>query len=252
MKRLPSGSGSIATAEFVAECSDMMIPLGGSLSYFSVVPLDEQETQRLILDPAGALPPRVCEILPNLCLVLVPYLAMDVDGGVSGVRVAFQPPGEEIQLYVAMESLSGENCLFIAVLDEGFYDTHIVFYRALAEEIVRRAGEDFARPFSEVLDNELRVRAHGEVHERAWKLKKDLLQLKRDHSDGEEVLADYRRQALEDTLTLYLHGLCCDVEVDAGPTQLPSKYVRKRLLLLKDQLPPPDEVALFPEDLDLL
>ena len=59
----------------------------------------------------------------------------------------------------------------------------------------------------------------------------------------------YRRQALEDTLALYLHGLCCDIDIEVGPKQLPSKHVRKRLLALKEQLPPPDGVALFPEDL---
>ena len=252
MEHLPHESGTISTAEFVAECRDMMIPLGESLSYFSVVPLDERETQRLVLDPAGALPPRVCEILPNLRLILVPYLALDFNGGSSRALVAFQPPAEEEQLYVAMESLADENCLFIAMLDEEFYDTHIVLYRALAQEIVQRGGADFARSFNEALDSELRGRANGEVHERAWRLKRDYLQVKRPGSDRDEVLAEYRQQALEDTLTLYLHGLCCDIEVDAGPKQLPSKLMRKRLLLLKDQLPPPAAVALFPEDLDLV
>ena len=252
MQHRPAESGAIPTAEFAAECSEMMIPLGESLAYFSVVSLNERETKRLILGPAAALPPRVCQILPDLRLILVPYLATNSDGSGNGTQVRFLRPKEDDELYVAVESVDGKNCLFLAVLEEEYYDSHNTLYRALAAEIVRRADEEFARPFNAALDRELQARAHGEVHEKAWGLKSDLLTMKRPGSDRDEVLAQYRKQALEDTLTLYLHGLCCDIEVDAGPKQLPSKYIRKRLLVLKDQLPPPDQVALFPEDLDAL
>ena len=44
---------------------------------------------------------------------------------------------------------------------------------------------------------------------------------------------DYARQSFVDTMTLYLHGLCCDIDVETGPRQLPSRYLRKRLETLK-------------------
>ena len=49
-------------------------------------------------------------------------------------------------------------------------------------------------------------------------------------------------------MTLYLHGICCDIDVETGPRQLPSRYLRKRLQLLRSQYPPPDGYAVFPEE----
>jgi hypothetical protein len=54
---------------------------------------------------------------------------------------------------------------------------------------------------------------------------------------------------MSDTLVLYLHGLCCDIDVESGPRQLASRFVRRRLERLRDLLPPPAGVALFPEEL---
>ena len=38
-------------------------------------------------------------------------------------------------------------------------------------------------------------------------------------------------------MTLYLHGLCCDIDVETGPRQLPSRHLRKRLEALKSLFP---------------
>jgi hypothetical protein len=53
-----------------------------------------------------------------------------------------------------------------------------------------------------------------------------------------------------DTLTLYLHGICCDIDVDTGPRQLPSRFMRRRLMLLEELFPPPKGYAVFPEQLE--
>ena len=251
MQHLSTESTSLATAEFIAKCSDMMIPLRGSLAYFSVVPLDERESERLIFDPTSAFPPRVSEIIPKLRLVLVPYLesSSGPDDAETGVRIAFQPPADSARRYAEFEKCNGASYLFIAVRDEELFDAHILLYRTLAGKLIDRAGPELAQPFYDQVDSELDARAHGEVHELAWRCKQDLLSYSGDRAGRLAALADYRRQALEDTLTLYLHGLCCDLELEPGPKQLASKYIRKRLLLLKDQLPPPDGVALFPEEL---
>ena len=51
-------------------------------------------------------------------------------------------------------------------------------------------------------------------------------------------------------MTLYLHGICCDIDVEPGPRQLPSRHLRKRLNFFKTLYPPPDGYAVFPEDDD--
>ena len=67
-------------------------------------------------------------------------------------------------------------------------------------------------------------------------------------SKDTKAFRDYVKQAFVDTLTLYLHGICCDIDVDTGPRQLPSRYLRKRLQTLRDMFPPPEGYAVFPEE----
>jgi hypothetical protein len=62
-----------------------------------------------------------------------------------------------------------------------------------------------------------------------------------------KVFRDYARQSFIDTLTLYLHGICCDIDVETGPRQLPSRHLRKRLNVLFGLFPPPSGYAVFPE-----
>ncbi len=244
-------STELTTSEFIAQCRGMMIPVGDSVAYFSVLPLDEQESERLVFEPLSSLPPKVLEILPMLRLVLVPYLAADPNPKQDqlGSRIAFDEPAGESRRFAAFESSEGENFVFVAVREEGLFDAHIVLYSTLSIEIVNRVGAAIGDPFNKLLDSELDSNARGEVNELPWELKKELLSLASDADTRPEVFDNYRREALEQTLTLYLHGLCCDIDVDNGPKQLASSYIRKRLVLLKEQLPPPKGVALFPEEL---
>lgn len=241
----------LTTAEFVTQCRDTMIPLAGSLAYFSIIPIDDKETERLVFDPASAFPPRLSEIIPNLRLILVPFLEFgSQDGnGDQGYSIVFQRPPDDRKCLSAFDASNGDNYLFLAIRDEGLFDAHVLLYRSLASKLISLGGSGFAKRFYAMLDDELARGARGEVFESAWRLKNEVLSYTGDSSGKADVLARYRRQALEDTLTLYLHGLCCDIDVDAGPKQLPSKLIRNRLMLLRSQLPPPEGVALFPEEL---
>jgi hypothetical protein len=73
---------------------------------------------------------------------------------------------------------------------------------------------------------------------------------KKGTSRASSAFREYARQSFIDTLTLYLHGICCDIDVDTGPRQLPSRYLRKRLIELEELFPPPQGYAVFPEQLD--
>ena len=247
----PPVAARLTTAEFVTQCRDTMIPLAGSLAYFSIIPIDEKETERLILDPTSAFPPRLTEIIPNLRLVLVPYLESGVSDDEANSRhaIVFRPPPDEKRCLAAFTGSNGDNYLFLAIRDEGLFDAHVLLYRNLADKIITLAGEEFSEPFYAMVNSELSKHVRGEVFENAWQLKKEVLCYQGDSKGRAKILARYQRQALEDTLTLYLHGLCCDIDVDAGPKQLPSKLIRARLMLLRSQLPPPKGIALFPEEL---
>jgi len=103
--------------------------------------------------------------------------------------------------------------------------------------------------FYQQLREELNAEVHGEVDERSWHLKQSLVRRQANIRKETKLFRDYARQAFEDTLTLYLHGTCCDIDVETGPRQMPSRYLRKRLELLFSLYPPPEGYAVFPEQL---
>jgi len=103
--------------------------------------------------------------------------------------------------------------------------------------------------FYQQLREELNAEVHGEVDERSWHLKQSLTRRQTNIRKETKLFRDYARQAFEDTLTLYLHGTCCDIDVETGPRQMPSRYLRKRLELLQSLYPPPAGYAVFPEQL---
>jgi hypothetical protein len=100
-----------------------------------------------------------------------------------------------------------------------------------------------------VLREEMTTDVHGEVDEPSWRMKQALRRSPTKSRTG-KAFREYARQSFTDTLTLYLHGICCDIDVDTGPRQLPSRYLRKRLMALEQLFPPPKGYAVFPEQLE--
>ncbi len=248
---IPANS-KISSAEFAAQCRGQMIPLNSWLSYFSVIPLDESDLQRLVYDPASAMPAKLSEITPRLRIVFVPFLEKPAAGNGAGAEapvISFQVPAAIERMLSGHLDADGETFIFLSIDNEEVVDAHHVLYRKLAELIIDRADQSALEPFHNLVRAEIREDIHGEIDERAWQLKNELLSKQKDTCRETKLMAAYRRQALEDTLLLYLHGLCCDIDVAGGPKYLASGHIRKRLLLLKEFLPPPSGVALFPEDL---
>ncbi len=242
----------VPSEEFATQCRGQMIPLDKWISYFSVVPLNEGELQRLVYDPASAIPSKMAEIIPKLRIVLVPFLEKPPRSNGSGSKgpiISFQLPAKTKRMVAGNLETNGETYIFLSIHDEDVADAHYILYQQLAELVATRAGGAEVEAFYELLRAEIGGNVHGEIDERAWQLKDELLRKQKDPCRKTKLLAAYRRQALQDTLTLYLHGLCCDIDVDAGPRQLASGHIRKRLMVLKGFLPPPNGVALFPEEL---
>ncbi|MGC2659967.1 MAG: hypothetical protein WA324_18570, partial [Bryobacteraceae bacterium] len=117
--------------------------------------------------------------------------------------------------------------------------------------VVEKWSQHAETAYAELIQEELKASVHGEVDDESWLAKQNLLRrqsgpVKR----GSPLFLAYLRQSFIDTLTLYLHGICCDIDVETGPRQLPSRYLRKRLTLLKALYSPPGGYAVFPEDAD--
>ena len=137
--------------------------------------------------------------------------------------------------------------LVFAIKDQEVADYHYFFYRAAATIAADHFRPEKLAGYYDLVREELRSRVHGELDEEAWKLKQVVLQRQSDVRRDTKLFRSYARQSLIDTLTLYLHGICCDIDVETGPRQLPSRYLRRRLELLHDISLLPKAVPCFPK-----
>ncbi len=140
--------------------------------------------------------------------------------------------------------------LALGIKDIEVADYHYQFYNALAGAAGGATGpRDVQERFYRTIREELSAEVHGEVDEKSWHLKQALLRRQTNVRKETKLFREYARQAFEDTLTLYLHGTCCDIDVETGPRQMPSRYLRRRLELLLSLFPPPEGYAVLPEQL---
>ncbi|MFB3777382.1 MAG: hypothetical protein ACE141_07210 [Bryobacteraceae bacterium] len=242
----------ISVEEFAARCREAMIPVTSKFSYFPASPLGEDDLKDYVEEPVAALPPRLIAGLVPVCIALVPYLEKSngkEKGAPAADMVSFERPAENRQAAFGRLALSGQATLVFAIKDRPVADYHYHFYHALAELVADAGDEADQNQFYSLLREELRSRVHGEVDQEGWHLKEALLRRQTNLRRETKLFREYARQAYVDTLTLYLHGLCCDIDVESGPRQLPSRYLRKRLAMLESLFPPPEGYAVFPEQI---
>ncbi len=239
--------GKLRAQEFAERFRHEVIPLTNSVSYFSALPVAEEDLRDYLQDPVAALPPAVQAILPRLLVFLVPYL--EKPNGKGEELVTFEKPPEKTQVASAQLN-SGEGAVIVlAVKDREVAECHYYFYRAVATLAAEHVPAEVEEAFNRLLRDELGNRVHGEVDEPGWQLKQSLLRRQTNMRRETKAFRTYARQALIDTLTLYLHGICCDIDVETGPRQLPSRFLRRRLELLESYFPPPPGYAVFPEEI---
>jgi len=242
-----NGQPRLTVAELSTRCRGQFIPLTNTFSYFCTPPMAEEDLRQYLHDPIAALSPVICVDLGTLGLALVPYL--EKGNGRAGDAVSFEKPPEGRQLTSARVEAGGMTILVLATKEEDIANYHYTFYNAVATLIADKWQFGERESFYQQLREELRAEVHGEVDERSWHLKQALVRRQTNIRKETKLFRDYARQAFEDTLTLYLHGTCCDIDVETGPRQMPSRYLRKRLELLFSLYPPPEGYAVFPEQL---
>jgi hypothetical protein len=237
----------LTVEELATRFSGEMVPLGSKFAYFTAMPVAEEDLKQYLDDPIAALPPAICENLPHIDVILVPYL--EKGNGKEGDLVVYEKPHEGRQIAASRHVSEESAALVFAIKDEDVSDFHYSFYNAIASLAANRWPPDTQESFFRVLREELSSEVHGEVDERSWHLKQGLLRRQTNIRRETKLFREYAAQSFEDTLTLYLHGICCDIDVETGPRQMPSRYLRKRLDLLHALYPPPEGYAVFPEDL---
>jgi len=253
-----SDLAKLSVRQFAERFRSEMIPLSNTFSYFCAsVPLSEEDLKEYLEEPVAALPPSIAAALPKISILLVPYLERSNGGraregtkekAASADYVSIEKPPDGRTSTSTQLKLGSETVLAFALKDQEVAEYHYRFYHLLATVLGEQWSEDTEARYSRVLREELNVDAHGEVDEPSWRLKQGLRRSK--NAAAAKAFRAYARQSFIDTVTLYLHGICCDIDVDTGPRQLPSRYLRKRLMALEEMFPPPAGYAVFPEQLD--
>jgi hypothetical protein len=245
----------LSVTQFAERFRGEMIPLSNTFSYFCAsVPMSEEDLKEYLEEPVAALPPAIAGALPKISILLVPYLERG-DGhekrkaappAADYVSIE-RPPEGRLSPYTQLK-LGDETVLAFALKDQEVAEYHYRFYHLLATLMADHWTDDVETRYIRILRDELSADVHGEVDEPSWRLKQ-AMRRSQNVRNG-KAFREYARQSFADTLTLYLHGICCDIDVDTGPRQLPSRNLRKRLMLLEELFPPPQGYAVFPEQLE--
>jgi hypothetical protein len=240
---------NLSVGQFAERYRREMIPLGKNFSYFSTdLPLSEEDVREYLQEPIAAMPPLIAALLPRISILLVPYLEKPSARNQLEV-VTQQRPSDSRASWTSCYISKNEAVLAFAVKDQEVADYHYRFYQSLAAIVVDKWNDEARREYSALVRHELLNEVHGEVDEKSWHLKQQLLRRQKTFRRETRLFQDYARQSFIDTLTLYLHGICCDIDVETGPRQLPSRFLRRRLELLRNLYPAPEGYAVFPEEL---
>lgn len=252
----------LSVGQFAERFRAEVIPLSNTFGYFCAsVPMSEEVVKEYLEEPIAALPPSIAAMLPRISILLVPYLERSGDRAPSKTKrktraalekiadfVVADRPAEGRQSWASQVSFEDETVLVFALKEQEVAEYHYRLYRRLAALIAEKWPPNAASSYKGLIREELTATIHGEVDDESWQSKQTLLRRQANVKKDSPLFADYVKQSFIDTLTLYLHGICCDIDVETGPRQLPSRYLRKRLNLLKSLFPPADGYAVFPED----
>lgn len=246
---MPSGGERLKNTvqELAARVRGNFIPVTSKFSYFATFPVAEEDLRHYLGDPVAAISPAVVALLPNVGILLAPFL--EKGNGKDGEAIAFERPPDGRQLFAARIELDDMAIVALGAKEVEVADYHYHFYAALAAVVGDRWPAETRERFHRAIREELSAEIHGEVDERSWRLKQALLRRQTNVRKETKLFREYAQQAFQDTLTLYLHGACCDIDVETGPRQMPSRYLRRRLELMLALFPPPEGYAVLPEQL---
>ena len=261
MSTAQSSLSRVSVGQFAERFRGEVIPLSNTFGYFCAsVPMTEDVVKEYLEEPVAALPPTIAAMLPRISILLVPYLERCNERGSKAKRktravlekasdfVVAERPANGRQSWASQVSFENETVLVFALKEQDVAEYHYRFYRRLAALVADNWSSEAAGAYKAAIREELAASVHGEVDDESWQAKQALLRRQANVKRDSPLFSGYLRQSFIDTLTLYLHGICCDIDVETGPRQLPSRFLRKRLNLLKALYPPPGGYSVFPED----
>ena len=241
----------LSVSQFAERFRGDMIPLSNTFSYFcAALPWGADDLRDYLEEPISALPPAISSELPKISILLVPYISKSKPNDI----VSMEKPPEDKLAFTTQVKIGSETVIAFGLKGQEVAEYHYRFYNQIATIVADRSMKPSNLeldliPFVGLLRDELIGQVHGEVDEESWRAKQAIVRRSGPVRTDGKAFWTYARMAFIDTLTLYLHGICCDIDVDAGPRQLPSRFLRKRLLVLREFFPPPHGFAVLPEDM---
>ena len=283
----PSGKARESVASYFERARQELVQVSAQFFYHvGAGSFNDEDVREYITEPISALPPAVAAMLPKVTLLLVPFLergngngkdaarengaaSAAKDGaskevasesatvaigaavaiGAKSVQIAYDQPVEGRWVPYVSIRVAGVVVIALSVEAQETADYQYHLYHELAHLAADKLPTERVGEYAALVSEELRAGAHGEVDDESWTMKQSVRR-HRASSKPTKALVNYARASFIDTLTLYLHGICCDIDVEPGPRQLPSRHLRKRLKLLQQMLPAPKGYAVFPEELD--
>src|SRR5262249_13606521 len=150
-------------------------------------------------DPIAALSPGVLALLPQMYVILAPYLEKNATNGPRGDVVSFERPVDARQIAAARSEQDDSAVLVFGIKEVEVADYHYQFYNALAAMVGDRWTEEVRERFHRTIREELTAEVHGEVDEKSWHLKQALLRRQTNVRKETKLFREYARQAFEDT-----------------------------------------------------
>lgn len=213
--------------EEVAAAAGAGADLAHGWTLHAVEPVDAGQAERVLREPAAAVPATIAARLGALRIFAVPYLACRE----PAEFVSRDPPSGESHSSLWIQGAGGFD-VFIAFLEADAHDTGFELLAAVGQLLVPRLGDDEFASYAHLLERELRDGVAGEIDEEALAAKQD-------------AQADYVNVSLAATLAEYMHALWHDVDLREGPEHLPAEFLRRRFALLAELFPPNPGYRLF-------
>src|SRR6185312_3443630 len=123
-------NAKLSVEDLAARFRGELIPITSRFSYFSALPIPEEDLKQYLHDPIAAVSPAICQIIPLVGFVLVPYL--ERANGKHGEMVNFERPAEARSLAAARASGENPALVLLAIKDTDIADYHYTFYNVLA------------------------------------------------------------------------------------------------------------------------
>src|SRR6476661_6266956 len=216
-----SNSSRVSVGQFAERFRSEAIPLSNTFSYFCAsVPMSEEVLKEYLEEPIAALPPKIAAMLPRISILLVPYLERAAGAKLRGSSrralekqlsdfVVSERPAENQISWVSQVSFENETVLVFALKEHDVAEYHYRLFRHLAILVADKWEPDTSAKYLALIREELNTRVHGEVDEESWQAKQTLLRRQTNVKKETASFLDYARLSFINTLTLYLHGICC-------------------------------------------